>query len=72
MEEYKKMISGEMYDPNAGYLKKLREENRTKLRQFNGEPDEGAREEILQHLSARLAISVLLHRISFFTLIKVF
>ena len=43
-----------MYDPNTGYLKKLREENRTKLRQFNGEPDEGAREEILRTLIGKI------------------
>ena len=47
MEEYIKMISGQNYNPMAEYLAKLREETRTKLRLFNGEPDEKAREEIL-------------------------
>jgi len=49
-EECKKMISGELYNPMENYLVKLREETRIRLGDFNGEPDEKAREEILKTL----------------------
>ena len=53
-EEYKKMISGQIYNPMENYLAKRREETRIKLSTFNGEPDERAREEILKTLIPRI------------------
>ena len=50
MNEHKKMISGEHYNPMSEYLKRLRAENRTKLALFNSEQDETKRENILRSI----------------------
>ena len=49
-EEYKKMISGKLYNPMVNYLSKQREDTRKKLRLFNEESDEKLREKILSTL----------------------
>ncbi len=50
MEEFKKMLSGEEYNPNCDYLKNLRAKTRELLCKFNGESDDKIREEFLNTL----------------------
>ena len=47
MEEYKKMISGENYNPMTPYLISLRDKTRSLICDFNQEKDEKKRSEIL-------------------------
>ena len=54
MEEFKKMVSGEDYNPNVDYLQSMRAETRASLVKFNTEPDDKVRGEILNALIGSL------------------
>ena len=54
MEEYTKMISGEDYNPNDEYLVSLRQKAWNLSREFNNEPDDLVREEILKTLVPKI------------------
>ena len=57
MEEYKKMISGENYNPMTPYLISLRDKTRSLICDFNQEKDEKKRSEILKSVLGKIGKS---------------